>query len=604
MIKNLTFVVLVALALLQGCGNEDLADSTSAASTALASPTPAPSPTPPQSPASDTTPPTTPGGVRATATSSTSLTISWTAAADNVSVSGYRLFRCEGTACATFNQISSPTSSSYVDTGLTASTAYSYRVSAVDAAGNVSPQSARATGTTLAASAPPTTDTAPPTVPAGLAASATSSSAVSLGWSAASDNVGVANYRIFRCAGSGCTPTTQIGTSSSTSFLSSGLTASTAYVYSIVAVDAAGNASAPSAPASATTLAASPPAPGSGAIPTTAGWFQIPNTQLNSVCAATNGFAQVSGNTGCSAIVGAWNSGAFDTKRNRLLIWGGGHTDYYGNELYSLDLRDLTINRLNAPGLPIASGCTESIAGGTQPNSRHTYDGLEYMENVDRLFVFSGSLACGAGTGGQDTWTLDLATMRWQLMSPAGVAPKGDMGMLTAYDRNTGRVYVHDRMHLYAYDFATNTYTRISSQTASMGYTLTATIDPKRNLFLVIGYDRNASAGRVYAYDLSAAPGTAMMQTWSTSGGAGIVSDAWIGLAYHPPTDRIVAWNGDNTVYSLNPDTKQWSTVTLTGGPGPLGSHGTIGRWNYSPSSDVFVVVNRTDQNGFTFRLP
>src|SRR2546421_10975363 len=64
--------------------------------------------------------------------------LSWTVSTDNVGVTGYRVERCQGAACSNFAQIAAPTTSAFNDTGLTASTSYSYRVRATDAAGNLS----------------------------------------------------------------------------------------------------------------------------------------------------------------------------------------------------------------------------------------------------------------------------------------------------------------------------------------------------------------------------------------------------------------------------------------------------------------------------------
>ncbi len=114
---------------------------------------------------------------------------------------------------------------------------------------------------------PPIPDTTPPSVPAGLTATAVSSSQINLSWTASTDNVGVTGYRIYRCQGSGCTPSTQIGTSAANSYSDTGLTASTIYVYRVAAYDAAGNLSGQSASANATTQAApdtTPPAAPSG----------------------------------------------------------------------------------------------------------------------------------------------------------------------------------------------------------------------------------------------------------------------------------------------------------------------------------------------------
>ena len=87
-----------------------------------------------------------------------------------------------------------------------------------------------------------------------LTAAAVSSSQINLGWSASTDNVGVTGYRVYRCQGSSCTPSTQVGTATTTSYSDTGLTANTQYRYRVRATDAASNLSSYSSTRSATTL--------------------------------------------------------------------------------------------------------------------------------------------------------------------------------------------------------------------------------------------------------------------------------------------------------------------------------------------------------------
>jgi chitodextrinase len=70
----------------------------------------------------DTTPPSAPGTLTASAASTTQINLSWGAATDNVAVTGYRVERCTGAGCTSFAQIATPTGTSFNDTGLTAST--------------------------------------------------------------------------------------------------------------------------------------------------------------------------------------------------------------------------------------------------------------------------------------------------------------------------------------------------------------------------------------------------------------------------------------------------------------------------------------------------
>ncbi|MBZ5538796.1 MAG: fibronectin type III domain-containing protein [Acidobacteriia bacterium] len=190
----------------------------------------------------DGIPPSIPTGLTAAAVSSSQINLAWTASTDNVGVTGYKIFR-NGT------QIATSTATSFQNTGLAASTSFSYKVSAFDAAGNNSGQSAAASATTQAS-----TDTTAPSTPTNLQATAVSSSQINLSWSASTDNVAVTGYKIFRNG-------TQITTSTTTSFQNTGLAASTTFSYTVSAFDAAGNNSPVSAAASATTQAGTGPTP-------------------------------------------------------------------------------------------------------------------------------------------------------------------------------------------------------------------------------------------------------------------------------------------------------------------------------------------------------
>ena len=92
-------------------------------------------------PAADSQPPTSPGALTFSAITSSSITVNWTAATDDVAVTGYRISR-DGSVLATVTGLN------FIDTGLVAGTSYAYAVVAVDAAGNASPASAGTSQTT------------------------------------------------------------------------------------------------------------------------------------------------------------------------------------------------------------------------------------------------------------------------------------------------------------------------------------------------------------------------------------------------------------------------------------------------------------------------
>lgn len=196
----------------------------------------------------DNSPPTTPVNLTATGVTASQIGLAWTASTDNVGVTGYRVERCqEGISCPTFSLRTTVATPAFTDTGLPSASAYQYRVYAVDAAGNTSPNS-----NTLSVR---TSDITPPSAPAFTSVTAVSSSQINLSWTTSTDNVGVTGYQLERCNVAACTYAL-IASPTGTSFNDSGLSFSTAYNYRVRAVDAAGNVSPYSVVGSATTLAA------------------------------------------------------------------------------------------------------------------------------------------------------------------------------------------------------------------------------------------------------------------------------------------------------------------------------------------------------------
>lgn len=334
------------------------------------------------------------------------------------------------------------------------------------------------------------------------------------------------------------------------------------------------------------------------------GWQEIPNTTLKSACPA-KGFNGVDYDFSfyCQNVTAAWNGGAFDSKRNRLYIWGGGHTDYMGNEIYALDLNTNTMLRLTSPASPLANTTSDLNPSelmpydGTQPNSRHTYDAMVYLPNEDRLWVFSGSLATAGGTDSV-TWIFNPNTNQWKRVSPKGTLPNGNYGIVSAYNQNMGSVILHDQHALYSYRYTPEggVYSRLVED-RDYGIHLSAEFDPVRNIFVMIGGEK------AFLYDLT--PGKPPVRSkLITTGDREIINSQGPGLAYHPQLKQMIAWAGGNKVYALDLDKKTWTAIPSTGDPGPAICNGTYGRWAYSPKSQAFVAYNWYENNAFLLKLP
>jgi chitodextrinase len=100
-----------------------------------------------------------------------------------------------------------------------------------------------------------TGDSTAPATPAGVTATAISSTQINLNWSASTDNVGVTGYLVERCLGAACTTYGQISVPTGTSYADTVLTAATTYRYRVRAIDGADNMSPYSGVVSVTTAA-------------------------------------------------------------------------------------------------------------------------------------------------------------------------------------------------------------------------------------------------------------------------------------------------------------------------------------------------------------
>jgi hypothetical protein len=326
-------------------------------------------------------------------------------------------------------------------------------------------------------------------------------------------------------------------------------------------------------------------------LPAGKGWLELPDTALDPVCACHDGFPEVCASGGCGGIF-AWSSGAYDSLRARLIVFGGGHSDYFGNELFGLSLSNSTMSRLTDPGLPLADECTFSTAGGTQPASRHTYDTLLYLEHADRLFVFGGSMPpCGYLS--QDTWTYSFADQAWEPHQPSGPIPEAVPGITGDYDPVSKRVLLHDNAALYRYDLEQDAFEQLLAED-EIDYHMSGVIEPQARKLVLVG------TGNVLVYDIDGDDHS--RKPLDTTGADELVGSVYPGLAYDPDSGHIVAWNGGDTAYSLDLDTGIWTALTSPNGPGVANETGTFKRWRYVGDSS-FVLVNGPRQNAFLFRL-
>src|SRR5271165_1469507 len=393
-------------------------------------------------------------------------------------------------------------------------------------------------------------------------------------------------------------------------------------------------------------------------LPTGYGWHQLPNTSMTSVCLGNVPNGMYTDDTMTTTTnytfnclqVTPFSGGAADDNNQRLIVWGGGHRDYAGNEVSVLNLNGTpSWQALTGPTYPVPAVSGKYAWEGLQPyfvsaadggvyqpgaspSSRHTFNSLQYVPYQNKLYSFGGSVA-NLGYFSQETWALDLAAKAWTLVGPPfSQAPAYPT---TTYNPTNGHIVMHDKIwSLLDFDPNTGNWTTLTSQYHIEDGT-TAAIDPINNLFVVVdsggssngtSYPSVASYHTVLVFPLT--PPYAM-QTWSDPScdlpyrNGGLAWDSALGLMVGYP-------GGGNQVYLLNTGAQDVVTpfgtvpshkcldVPISLNPSPVkgvdypqdpegslnGSNwGIYGRFRYFPSLDTFVVMNDRTKNVWTLQL-
>lgn len=186
--------------------------------------------------------PTTPGALKVTSRTESSISLSWTGSTDNIGIAGYEVYNG-----STLLTTSVGTATTFTLTGLNANTAYSLSIKAKDAAGNIS----TASNVVLTG-----TDLTPPTAPTALKVISWAATSISISWTGSTDNVGVTGYAIY--SGS---ELIAFSNGSGTSYIITGLPKDTSYSLTVKAKDASENISPSSNSLTVSTDGTAPTAP-------------------------------------------------------------------------------------------------------------------------------------------------------------------------------------------------------------------------------------------------------------------------------------------------------------------------------------------------------
>lgn len=348
-------------------------------------------------------------------------------------------------------------------------------------------------------------------------------------------------------------------------------------------------------------------------------WYQIPNSNMSSVTPDWTSMPEPPENAGSNirAIMLAWSGGAYDTKRQRFIVFGGGHTDYAGNELYVFSMHSYKWQRLtdpstifedhtsnpmynvpcqtcapkhcdDHPGDPVVCGDISDPNVGMSPTlnlyrglvksvidsrvyirpaSRHTYSGILYIpEPIDRFFSAGGSMWRRMESDGRP-WFFDFENLQWDsetAMSygwPACVTCPRISSPASVYDSVSGHIWIHKggTAELWEFDPISYTWTQRSHFGGGIGPNYSSVFDSETRRMYLIGGEKTGT-GHVYYYNLSDTGSNITLHELPTYGHTEIQTIFAPGVCYHASSKQVVAWAGTSKVSDGN---NKWTPSTI-----------------------------------------
>lgn len=343
-------------------------------------------------------------------------------------------------------------------------------------------------------------------------------------------------------------------------------------------------------------------------------WVQANTNTFDSVWPEPDLIAGIGGPGSPSKVIYAWASFAWDSARSRLVLYGGGHANYDGNEIYVFDgLTRRWSLAFHASDVRVYSGAEYVTVDGPfhSPVSAHTYDNNGYLQVLDRFITFGGAAAHSGGAymvhgDGADRfagpYTLDLAQAgkgmvggttgsnvqrnstvglslpganAWAMRDyfkdhPAAASLTGKWAHVScgsAYRIEGGKdviyKYQYFNQSLWRYqfndaDYHNDTITQIGrSDPSTTGWDSTCALDTDNDIFLAMG---SVVDDVLHGYDLKQYAGTPIGNFrvrgdgLTGPGAAEFLADPAanrFGLDYDTINQRFVAWSEGGKVYGI-----------------------------------------------------
>ena len=276
----------------------------------------------------------------------------------------------------------------------------------------------------------------------------------------------------------------------------------------------------------------------------------------------------------------SYSGGVYDSIGNRIIVWGGGHWDWGGNEIYAYDFDTYTWSRIWGPSsfdnIVACDGnndCDNYYAP-NEPESRHTRYELAYDPIENRMFSSScrSTYSPGSVPGDPSADFFDFDTLTWTDNGDLTDNPLGSGTMqINVCDTETGDFWVQgidvtrSTQDLYQYEPDTDTWTKRNDDLGmgSIGNTpipFSGAFDPVNKIFLIQGN------GRYRSIDVSNPESPSITSVYSGDNTLVDMTDnPGAEVVYDPISGLFIGYaNGaaDTTeIYVLSPTEHNWIKV-------------------------------------------
>jgi hypothetical protein len=331
--------------------------------------------------------------------------------------------------------------------------------------------------------------------------------------------------------------------------------------------------------------------------PAAGAWQLVPGSAFDDVRLSDQAASDLGilGTAGSRAVLGHFTGSAYDPVTHKWYFWGGGDASYGGNELYEFDLETLSAAMVTQPspleGSLLGDDGVACPVPLDAPSAASTYDGIVISPVTQSLFVFPTGNFCPDTTVDETSvWEYDPVLGSWSQITALGEL---EGYASSAYDPASDRFVVitgASTRRIFEFDPVSGSYGAPVALAQGPGPG-SAVLHPLWNALLTV------SAQGVSAVPLGTL-GTASLLTALPEG-----APASAGAVYDEARGLLVLWGGAGDVWTLDPETLEWTRYPNAEGPAMYGD-GVFSKWIYIEELDLFAGYNNPEEGLWLYRLP